>query len=398
MKMARAKRAVVIGGGIAGPAAALFLQRAGIEAKIYEALGSDEAQTGLFLNIARNGMRILTELGIDEPIRNMGIEMYTMRMMNSKGKLLGSSGQESGEPQGYTVKRQELHQVLREEALRRGIPIEYGKRLRSLQTDPDGKTVTAMFEDGSSASGDFVVGCDGIHSQTRKSILPDAPAPEYTGLISFGGYMHSERVPYVPGVMNLVFGKRAFFGYLVKSSGEIYWFGNLSYPGRPTRRELMSIPQKKRRETIEALYNEDRFPVPDIVRGTEGDILFYPIYDMPPQPRWHAGSVVLVGDAVHATSPNAGQGASLALEDAMALAKCVRDIPDLNEAFLQYKELRKERVERVVQYSRQIGNRKHATNPVQVFFRDLMLPIFLKQAGKQSNAWLYDYQIEWDDH
>jgi len=107
--------------------------------------------------------------------------------------------------------------------------------------------------------------------------------------------------------------------------------------------------------------------------------------------------VVLIGDAIHATSPNTGQGASLALEDALVLAKCIRDHTDLEAAFRQFDRLRRERVEKVVRYSRSLGQRKHATNPVQVFFRDLMLPFFLKQAGRQSNAWLYDYRVDWQD-
>ena len=390
------KRAVIIGCGIAGPAVALFLKRAGIEAEIYEASELDESEVGLFLNVARNGMSILKELGVDEEIRRLGIEMVTLRMMNSRGKLLGAVGTKSGEPQGYTLKRHELHRVLREAAMRLGIKIEFGKRLKAFTIDPAAHSVTALFEDGSSATGDFVVGCDGIHSQTRKWILPDAPPPRYTGLISFGGYLRNGfGIPHVPGAQHLVFGKKAFFGYLAKRDGEIYWFGNIDYPGRPTRRELMSIPQQTWREKITGLYKDDTDPVPEIVRRTEDELLFYPIYDLPPQPRWHDGPIVLAGDAVHATSPNAGQGASLALEDAMVLAKCVRDIPDLDHAFLRYTELRKDRVERIVRYSRQIGNRKHATNPVQVFFRDLLLPMFLKLADKQSNAWLYDYRVDW---
>ncbi len=134
-----------------------------------------------------------------------------------------------------------------------------------------------------------------------------------------------------------------------------------------------------------------------IVRWTEGEIGVYPIYDMTAQTDWHSGSAVLIGDAIHATSPNAGQGASLALEDAMMLAKCVRDIEHVERAFSRFQELRRDRVERIVQYSRSLGQRKHATNPIQVFFRDLMLPYFLKSANKHSHAWMYDYRIDWNE-
>ncbi|CAJ1001233.1 FAD-dependent oxidoreductase [Brevibacillus aydinogluensis] len=389
------KRALIIGCGIAGPAIAIFLRRAGYEPRIYEAQPDHDDYAGLFLNVARNGMRILSELGVDDRIRREGIEMRVMSFHSSSGKWLGTIGDRSGEVQGFTVKRGFLHKVLREAALQEGIPIEFGKRLANLQmTD---RQVTAFFEDGTSAEGDLLVGCDGIHSRTRRLILPNAPEPDYTGLISFGGFARGVDVPREPGTQHMVFGKKAFFGYLVKSDGEIYWFGNLNYPGRPTRKELMSIPQAEWRQVISNLYQGELQPVPDIIRKTESHIGVYPIYDLISVSAWYSGPAVLIGDAIHATSPNAGQGASLALEDALMLAKCVRDIGNLGEAFRHFELLRRERVEKIVKYSRSIGQRKHATNPVQVFFRDLMLPFFLKMASRQSLAWMYDYRVNWHD-
>lgn len=391
----RAPKALIIGCGIAGPATALFLKKAGIDPVIYEADERIDDYAGLFLNLARNGLQVLKELGIDAQIRQEGIAMYTMKMLSGKGKLLGNVGQMSGEPQGYTIKRGILHKVLREEALRQGISIEYGKKLKSIETnEPD--RVKAAFEDGTFASGDFLIGCDGINSRVRKIVMPSAPAPTYTGLISFGGFLQSAAIAYEPGIQTMVFGKRAFFGYLVRNAEEIYWFGNMNYPGEPTRRELQNIPQAEWRRTINGLYADDIAPLPEIVRSTEEEIGVFPIYDMPPLPVWHEKSVVLVGDAVHATSPNAGQGASLALEDAIVLAKCIRDIPDAGLAFSEFQKLRRDRVERIVQYSRSIGQRKHATNPVQVFFRDLMMPMFLKSANKVSHSWMYDYRVDWN--
>lgn len=390
------RKALIIGCGIAGPATALFLKRAGIDPVIYEADNQKDEYAGLFLNLARNGLRVLKELGIDDQIRREGIPMRSMKMVSGKGKLLGNIGQTSGEPQGYTVKRGILHSVLREEALRQGIPILFGKKLKNVDAKEQGR-VTAFFEDGTSASGDFMVGCDGIHSRTRRLVIPGAPEPSYTGLISFGGFLRSTTIPNEPGIQTMVFGKRAFFGYTVRNDEEVYWFGNIDYPGTPTRRDLQSIPQAEWRKRIEDLYAGDIPPLPEIVRSTKEEIGVYPIYDMPPLPVWHDKSVVLLGDAVHATSPNAGQGASLALEDAIVLAQCVRDIPNREQAFNKFKDLRRERVERIVQYSRSIGQRKHATNPIQVFFRDLMLPMFLKSANKDSHSWMYDYKVDWND-
>ena len=300
------KNVLVIGCGIAGPAAAIFLRRAGYKPRIFEAMAEHDEYAGLFLNVARNGMSILRELGVDEAVRKEGIEMRAMSFISGRGKMLGTVDGPPGEPQGYTVKRGFLHQVLREAAIREGIPVEFGKKLAGLNMTERG--VTAVFEDGTSAEGVILVGCDGIHSRTRSLILPDAPEPDYTGLISFGGFARGIAVPHEPGTQHMVFWKKAFFGYLVKADGEIFWFGNLDYPGRPTRRELMALPQAKWRQIISDLYRGDIDPVPDIIRSTEGEIGVYPIYDLVSVPVWHNGRTVLIGDAVHATSPNAGQG------------------------------------------------------------------------------------------
>jgi len=388
------QKVLVIGCGIAGPALAIFLKRIGLEPIIFEAEESPNDYAGLFLNLSRNGLRIADELGIANEIVKEGYRMQIMRMYNGKGRLLGEISDRNKEVQGYTIKRRILHKLLREQAERQGINIVFGKRLVDIQMSKNKVEVT--FKDGTTISGDMLVGCDGIHSKTRQCIFSDSPTPSYSGLISYGGFSTSKDLPYEHGVQNMIFGKKAFFGYVVKKSGEVYWFGNLTYEGSPTRRELMSIPQEKWKKFIEELHIDDPVPVRQIISQTKGDIGVYPIYDILSQPIWYKGRAILIGDALHATSPNAGQGAALALEDAMLLAKCVRDNSHLEEAFKTFEILRRERVERIVAYSRKIGQKKYATNRVQVFFRDLMLPIFLKATNKQSLEWIYDYKIDWN--
>ncbi|XEC94312.1 FAD-dependent oxidoreductase [Paenibacillus tarimensis] len=393
--MNEARRVLIIGCGIAGPAAAILLKRAGCDPVVYEALPGHDDYAGLFLNVGRNGMRVLEQLGVDRLLRKEGFEMRIMSFRNGNGKFLGQVGNVTGEPQGYTFKRAFLHKILREEAKRQGIPIHFGHKLKDIEMTDN--QVSALFENGETADGQLLVGCDGIHSRVRNLLLPAAAKPSFTGLISFGGFTQDRSIRFEPGVMQMVFGKKAFFGYIVRESGEVYWFGNKEYPGSPTRKDLQAIAQSEWKQLLADLYGKDIEPVPDLVRQTEGEIGVYPIYDMPPQKTWFRDRAVLIGDAIHATSPNAGQGASLALEDAMALALCLRDIRQVDRAFAKFQELRQERVERIVRYSRTLGQRKHATGPVQVFFRDLMLPLFLKSANKKSHDWMYDYRMDWED-
>ncbi|MDF2695567.1 MAG: monooxygenase, FAD-binding protein [Labilithrix sp.] len=120
-----------------------------------------------------------------------------------------------------------------------------------------------------------------------------------------------------------------------------------------------------------------------------------PVHDMPTVPRWHRGGIVLIGDAAHATSPSSGQGASLAFEDAVVLAACVRGCgqPSVGQALESYEKLRRARVERVVRYSARIGNAK-VLGPVGRWFRDALMPFALTHfASPKAHAWLYAHPI-----
>jgi 2-polyprenyl-6-methoxyphenol hydroxylase-like FAD-dependent oxidoreductase len=323
-----------------------------------------------------------------------------MIMWSGSGKRLGempNGAQEDQAAVSVIIKRGAVHRILREAALSQGIPITFGKQLQDITVTEMGQVI-ATFADGSTASGDFLVGSDGIQSRTRQIVDPSAPAPAYTGLIGCGGFARLANMRPTPNTQHFIFGKRAFFGYLVKPDGEIYWFNNMAYPGVPRRSELAAIPHTAWQQQLLEVHRGDQPFIQDIIRATKGPIGMYPIYDVPSVPRWHRGPIVLLGDAAHATSPSAGQGASMALEDAIVLAKCVRDIPQLEEAFVAYERLRRARAEKVVQLSRSSGNNKAAPNAIARFLRDLIMPLILKRmANSQALAWLYTYRVDWND-
>ena len=394
-----ASKALIIGCGVAGPAVALFLQRAGIEAEIYEARASSTDYGGLFLNTACNGLGVLKTLGLDEQVSRQGSPIPRMMIWSGNGKPLGEvrngARAEVGAP-SINILRSRLHQVLREEAERQGIKIAFGKKMASLSTGAQG--VVATFADGTIAEGAFLVGCDGVYSRTRQLINPDAPTPHYTGLISTGGFApHSSFAP-TPDTMHFVFGKRAFFGYHISSSGELYWFVNFPQKEAPSRGDVDMIVSEEWQERMLDLFRGDLPLISEMIRATESTIIGYPIYDIATQPIWHQGSVVLVGDAIHAVSPNAGQGASLAVEDAIVLAKCLRDREDHALAFATYERLRRARAERMVQHGRNAGQGKVMTHPIQVWLRDLLTPFFLKLfANPAALDWVYSYKIDWTE-
>jgi 2-polyprenyl-6-methoxyphenol hydroxylase-like FAD-dependent oxidoreductase len=393
------RRALIMGGGIGGPVAGMALKRAGIEATVYEAANAPADYVGLFLNTSSNGLDVLRTLDIDAAGQADGFPMPRMVMWSGTGRRLGEVANGIRLPDGtvsVALRRGLLQRVLREEAERRGVRFEFGKRLDTYHAA--GGEVIASFADGTKAEGDLLIGADGIHSATRQTMDPTAPKPTYTGLLSIGGYSHSTTIPPTPDTQHFIFGRRAFFGYLVRTSGEIWWFANLNRPDEPSRAELAGTSTQEWKRRLLDLFAGDLDRISEIIQATHSEIGAYTVHHLATIPTWHRGPVVLLGDAAHATSPNAGRGASLAMEDALVLALCLRDIPEVDAAFGAYERQRRARAEKVVAYSRRLGQSKTISNPLGVWIRDLVMPFALRRfANPQAHAWLYTYHVDWDD-
>jgi FAD-dependent urate hydroxylase len=113
-------------------------------------------------------------------------------------------------------------------------------------------------------------------------------------------------------------------------------------------------------------------------------------------PHWWRGPMVLIGDAAHAASPSSGQGASLAMEDAVILARCLRDAPDSARAFAAYERARRARVERIVSWAARM-NRNKAPGAIGRALRDLVLPLILKRQGSaDAQRWIFEHHIDWE--
>src|SRR6266487_606490 len=391
------RKALIIGCGIAGPAAALFLKRAGIDAEIYEARTTPE---GYSLSLSSNGVDVLRLLGLDGLVMAQGSAVTTGMMWNGRGKRLGQVPLAGAGEKSVFIKRVPLGATLAEEAERQGIKIERGKKLESLERPGIGGVV-ATFHDGTTASGDFLIGCDGVHSRTRQLIDPAFSGVTSSSLMNTGGYTDGVKLSSPPETTHFVFGKRAFFGYHVSPSGYIYWFANYVQPQEPAReageRSEGSTSDERKQRLLE-VFREDQPFIREVIAAAEEVFPDFPSYALPKQPAsWHRGSVVLIGDAVHAISPSSGQGASMALEDAAVLAKCLRDITTIEQAFETFEHLRRERTVKMFDLGQRGDSGKFVTGPVRQWFRDLMTPIFLKLfANPNASDWIYSYKVEWD--
>jgi 2-polyprenyl-6-methoxyphenol hydroxylase-like FAD-dependent oxidoreductase len=394
---------LIVGGGIAGPALAIFLNKAGITSTVFEAYPQAD-DIGGGMQIAPNGMRVLEQIGIADEVIAQGVESEEFSFENQKGKVLGRvpNGPASiyGIP-AVLIARSVVHRALVSEAERRGIPILYGKRLHDLKCNAFG--VIAEFEDGSAAEGTLLIGADGVHSRARELIFPDGPLPFYTGLFTVGGFAsHPSLVPASRDElrrMHMIFGREGFFGYgrfNRQRPDTVIWWSHLSRDEDPKQQEYRSWPTETLRQELLVRHQGWQQPVITILESAP-ELLRGPVYDVPTLPAWSKNRVLLIGDAAHAISPHAGQGASLALEDAIALGKLLRN-PEAGheQAFAEFMRGRRSRVERVIAEARRRGDGKRTLTPTAAWIRDRVISALAHVLGARMNQWMYSYKVAWD--
>jgi FAD-dependent urate hydroxylase len=292
------------------------------------------------------------------------------------------------------LRRDDLYRTLAGLAALRDVEVVHGSELVAASSTPRG--VEARFADGSRAEADLLIGCDGIHSRVRTLIDPDAAPPRYVPVLNIGGYVPDVDVDVPAREFRMQFGTRCFFAWMPAPGGGAVWFANPPMAREPEHGVLSGMADAQWRNWLHELMDGDTGPAHAIIDAAPGPLLGWATYDMPVVRRWHAGRMLIIGDAAHATAPSAGQGASMALEDAVILAKCLRDREGVGAAFEAFEAIRRRRVERIVKHGARSANSK-AAGPVARVVRDALLPFaFAKAArdGGKSMTWLQGHHID----
>jgi salicylate hydroxylase len=358
--MSSVRNVIVSGAGIAGLATALALRQRGVAVTVLEQ-ARHLGEVGAGLQIAPNGSRVLQALGLTQAIEAVCCEAAAkeVRLWNSGRRWplfdLGADARARFGAPYWMLHRGDLQQVLRD-ALEAAAPGALQTGVRVERAETVGNTVRVTAADGRQFEADALVAADGVHSAQRGALAGDASA-RFTGLMAWRGVVPADRL--APEL-------RAPVG--------VNWVGPgghvITYPLR--RGELLNVvvivekPEWRGESwsdagTHDEVHRDLAGWHPDLHRLIDAmDVPFrWALLSRPPLTQWQVGRSVLIGDAAHPTLPFLAQGANMALEDALLLARCLAELDDAPSALARFVALRLPRTTRIVQGAADNTHRFH---------------------------------------
>lgn len=369
---------LIAGGGIGGLTTALACQHAQLDYEVYEA-APEIKEIGAGIWVPPNAMQVMKKLNLADSIIDSGTTLNSISVGGPRGECWYSIRSEKVIPKfGFStvaIHRARLQRILYN-AIDSG-KIFTGKRLKRFENT--GNKVTAFFKDGSHASGDCLIGADGLKSMTRRHLLGDMPL-RYSGQTCWRGVIKFQLADELKGNMIELWGKSPGqrFAYSNISDDEVYYYATLATPAGGND-DLSSI-----RSFLHQRYDSFGEIVSKIIDQISPEtVVRTDLFDLKPINNWTHHNVALLGDAAHATTPNLGQGAAQAIEDAYVLAKSLKENPnDIPSALHTYQQRRVSRTHHIVNTSWKLGQLTNIRNPVGIWLRNWMLrstPEFISQ-------------------
>ncbi|MCU0431699.1 MAG: FAD-dependent monooxygenase [Cytophagaceae bacterium] len=317
----------VLGGGIGGLCAAIALENNGFEVQVLESSDAFKP-VGAGISLSPNAVNALEVLGIKELVLSQAQQYKSGAILQVNGKIISSMNlskiiKRTG-GSFVSLHRHELHSALVSKLV--STKVRFQKRCIKMETqDP---SIRLWFSDGTEETTDVLIAADGIHSVVRKHFLPDS-GERYSGQTCWRGVCKSESI-----LLNKVsesWGKGIRFGNVPLKDNRIYWFAVLDAPAQQHK--------NMRKEELKNLFKEFHDPIPRIIEQTdERDIFQSDLNDFHPIRQFAFGNVLLLGDAAHTTTPNMGQGACMAMEDAAMLHHLLSTNKNLTTVFPEFEK------------------------------------------------------------
>jgi 2-polyprenyl-6-methoxyphenol hydroxylase-like FAD-dependent oxidoreductase len=369
-------KTLIIGAGIGGLTSAIALRRAKFDVEVFER-APDLKEVGAGIALSPNAMRVLKHLGLMQQVGERGTAIKAAVGYTWRGREISRLATNLMDVPSVCLHRADLQQ-----ALVSALPpncVHLGEQFVAFRQSAG--NVTAHFASGRTATGDALIGADGLRSKVRAQLLNDGE-PVYRGYQCWRGVCSLQ----TGDVLTETFGRGVRMGVVpLGQRGTAWWCcANeaecVTDEPEGTKSKLMHWIAKWHR------------PIPDILSATDPkEIIKTGIYDRRPKRRWSEGRATLLGDAAHPTTPNMGQGGCMAIEDAVVLARSMAEHSDVTTAFRSYERLRYARTARVTNISRYYGVAGQWSNPVAVWLRSALLHLGSGKAAAKNYAKFVGY-------
>ncbi len=374
---------IIIGAGIGGLSTAIAMQMRHIKVKVFEA-ATILNPIGAGILVPPNAMTILDRYNLARQVRDGGHPIESLAVLDSEGKGISTT------PAHYSKKGIAHHTI----AIHRGAlqtilwsalaPDTVLTNKPCVEVSAGVNGAEATFRDGTKLCGEFLVGADGIHSKVRESIFPDSPL-RYSGQTCWRGVSYLTLHKKWLRQLTEVWGAGLRFGFVPIADAQVYWYAT-------KREDAGGIDDTTNiKQQLFDLYGTFLDPIGEIVLQTDSSsIIRADLSDLAPLSSWFSNSVILIGDAAHATTPNLGQGGAQAIEDSWVLAEKLATCDTLQNAFECFQASRIAKVKKIVNASWQIGKATNLSNKMACEIRNTLFRCIPSCMAKQQSRLIYD--------
>lgn len=353
---------IIAGAGIAGLTAAILLRELGYEAVIYES-GQSVRGIGAGFGLASNAMRAFDFLGLEKEIIPIGQHLTTLRIVDHKGKDIIAADTSKLEQQlfsNFAIHRADLHHYLLAK-----IPqtiIHTSKKITRYKQE--NSTVIVFFEDGSTETSDYLIGADGVGSVIRQQMFPSS-VPRYAGYVCWRSVIDNPGIQLETSIET--WGSKGRFGLTPLIGNRIYWYACINASASDSEIRNYKL------EDLKSNFSSYHSSIPLVLEHSiEKEIICNDIVDIRPLPYYTNGRVLLAGDAAHATTPNMGQGACMAVEDIAVLKQLLLSSESIEAAFALYNKKRVHRANSIIRDSNRIGKVAQLSAPLVITLRNFV--------------------------
>lgn len=368
----------IAGAGIGGLTTAIALKQKGFKVRLFEQ-AEEIKPVGAGIILASNAMQIFKKLNLKEAIEQHGNPISSMNLTKPSLKVLSKVDLSHFEKK-YRVKNIAIHRGKLQQLLLSELnpeEIHLGHQLNKVDASNNGYNLT--FDNGRQVQSSLLIGADGLNSIVRKSLFPSATIRN-AKQVCWRGVTDCKLPEEYAHELNEAWGKNGRFGFVQIAPDTVYWYALKSFKNDESEFDISALSS----------YFSNFHPMVEriIANTPKTQINTAIISDLKPTNVWFQENVCLLGDAAHAATPNMGQGACQAIEDAYALTECLSKY-ETNEAFHHYQKIRMSKAHRVVNASWKIGKLAHISNPLLVGLRDQLMRITPSSLGEKQTEQLF---------